>query len=180
MSIITFKPLSKSHLDLLLTWLETSHVKAWWDQDVKWTMKLVEEKYGHYIKGYKKLQGKEKIIKKRMWAFTIFFEEIPIGYIQYYNVHDFPREQGDDISELPISCAGLDWYIGEVEFTGKGIGTKALSDFLHQYVFPSFKNVFVDPDTANVGAIRVYAKTGFAVVKKVNHGKITWMLCERD
>jgi aminoglycoside 6'-N-acetyltransferase len=113
-------------------------------------------------------------------GFYHFFEEIPIGYIQYYNVHDFPREQGDDISELPISCAGLDWYIGEVEFTGKGIGTKALRDFLHQYVFPSFKNVFVDPDTANVGAIRVYAKTGFAVVKKVNHGKITWMLCERD
>ena len=104
MSNITFKPLSKSHLDLLLAWLETPHVKAWWEQDVKWTMKLIEEKYGHYIKGYKKLQGKEKIIKKRMWAFTIFFEEIPIGYIQYYNVHDFPREQGDDTGAFVASA----------------------------------------------------------------------------
>ena len=60
MTNITFKPLSKSHLDLLLKWLETFHVKAWWDQDVKWTMKLVEEKYGHYIKGNKKLGFEEK------------------------------------------------------------------------------------------------------------------------
>ncbi len=81
MSNITFKPLTKSHLDLLLKWLKTPHVKAWWDQDVQWTMKLIEEKYGHYIKGYKKLKLEGKIIKKLMWAFVIFFEEMPIGYI---------------------------------------------------------------------------------------------------
>ena len=112
-------------------------------------------------------------------GFCYFFEEMPIGYIQYYNVHDFPREPGYDISELPTSCAGVDWYIGEVEFTGKGIGTKVLSDFLNQRVFSSFEHVFVDPDTANTGAIRVYTKTGFTVVKKVNDGKITWMLCKK-
>jgi len=179
MSKITFKPLTKSHLDLLLKWLETPHVKAWWDQDVQWTMKLIKEKYGHYIKGYKKLKLEGKIIKKLMWAFIIFFEEMPIGYIQYYNVHDFPREQGYDISELPTSCASVDWYIGEVEFTGKGIGTQALSYFLNQHVFPTFEYVFVDPDTANTGAIRVYTKIGFTVIKKVNDGKITWMLCEK-
>ena len=87
MSKITFKPLTKSHLDLLLKWLETPHVKAWWDQDVQWTMKLIKEKYGHYIKGYKKLKLEGKIIKKLMWAFIIFFEEMPIGYIQYYTNH---------------------------------------------------------------------------------------------
>lgn len=177
MSKITFKPLTKSHLDLLLKWLETPHVKGWWDQDVQWTMKLIKEKYGHYIKGYKKLKLEGKIIKKLMWAFIIFFEEMPIGYIQYYNVHDFPREQGYDISELPTSCASVDWYIGEVEFTGKGIGTQALSYFLNQHVFPTFEYVFVDPDTASTGAIRVYTKIGFTVIKKVNDGKITWMLC---
>jgi len=142
-------------------------------------MRLVEDKYGHYIKGYKKLQDKEKIIKKPMWAFIIFFKEVPIGYIQYYNVHDFPREQGYDFSELPRCCASVDWYIGEVECIGKGTGTKVLSYFLNQHVFPFFEYVFVDPDTANTRAIRVYTKTGFTVIKKVNGGKITWMLCEK-
>ncbi len=66
-----------------------------------------------------------------------------------------------------------------MEFTGKGIGTKVLSDFLNQHVFPTFKYVFVDPDTANTRAIRVYTKTGFTVIKKVNDGKITWMLCKK-
>jgi len=30
----TFQPLAISHFPLLLQWLETPHVKAWWDQDV--------------------------------------------------------------------------------------------------------------------------------------------------
>jgi len=47
---IVFEPLVKSHFSLLLTWLETPHVKAWWDQDVRWTKELIAEKYGSYTK----------------------------------------------------------------------------------------------------------------------------------
>ena len=50
---ITFTSLTESHFPLLLKWLETTHVKLWWDQDVKWTPELIQEKYGSYVKGYK-------------------------------------------------------------------------------------------------------------------------------
>jgi aminoglycoside 6'-N-acetyltransferase len=172
---IAFIPLAQSHFPLLLKWLETPHVKAWWDKDVTWTFELIEEKYGHYVKGYKRLKLKGQVIEKPVHAFIIALNDTPIGYIQYYNKHDFSPEQDYETTELPASCAALDWHIGEVAFIGKGIGSKALSLFLDHHVFPSFNCVFVDPDTANQTAIRVYEKAGFTVKKLVNQRKITWM-----
>lgn len=176
--MITFTPLTPVHFSLLLKWLELAHVKAWWDQDVHWTPDLIREKYVPYTAGYKRLILSDRVITKPMHAFIILCEGLPIGYIQYYNVHDFPREQEYDTADLPESCAAIDWYIGELERVGKGIGPKALSLFLDKEVFPHFKTVFVDPDTSNGHAIRAYEKAEFKVIKQVQDGTITWMLGE--
>lgn len=60
---ITFTPLAESNFPLLQKWLETPHVKAWWDQDVKWTPELIQEKYRDYVEGYKIENGIAKTIK---------------------------------------------------------------------------------------------------------------------
>jgi aminoglycoside 6'-N-acetyltransferase len=86
---ITFKPLHESHFPLLLKWLETQHVKKWWDQDVTYTMELVRKKYSSYIKGYKLVDGQQKPIQ----AFIIHNNQNPVGYIQIYNAYDFPRSK---------------------------------------------------------------------------------------
>jgi aminoglycoside 6'-N-acetyltransferase len=78
--------------------------------------------------------------------------------------------------ELPESCAAIDWYIGELEFIGRGIGPRALELFLDTYVFPNFDTVFVDPDTANTSAIRAYEKIGFTTISKTDDEKVTLML----
>nr|WP_246484084.1 GNAT family N-acetyltransferase [Wolbachia endosymbiont of Rhagoletis cerasi] len=103
-----------------------------------------------------------------MHAFIINCDGVDIGYIQYYNKHDFPPEQGYDTSELPESCAAIDWYIGELDYVGKGIGPQALNIFLNEFVFKVSENAFVDPDTANVRAIRVYEKVGFKKIRESN------------
>lgn len=69
---ITFKSLSTNHLPLLLKWLETPHVKAWWYRDVKWTPKLIEEKFASYIEGYKIEDG-----------------------VRWYHFDDIPYEKSD-------------------------------------------------------------------------------------
>lgn len=176
---ITFEPLTESHFPLLLKWLETPHVKAWWDQDVKWTPELIREKYGNYVKGNKSLKLPDQAIDKPVNAFIMAVDDTPIGYIQTYNPHDFPAEPGYD-SDLPASCAGLDWYIGELEFTSKGIGTAALLQFMEEYVFPTYELVIVDPETANTAAIRVYEKAGFKIKKLVKKGAVTMMLKEQS
>lgn len=177
---ITFTTISTSHFPLLLKWLETPHVKAWWDQNTHWTKELIEQKYGNYVHGFKRLTLEDKIIEKPMHAYIILYEQMPIGYIQYYNKHDFPPEQGYQTTELPKNCAAIDWYIGEADFIGKGIGSKALALFLDNYVFSKFENVFVDPETANIGAIKAYEKAGFKEIKKVKNGTIIWMIKEKS
>lgn len=163
---LTFDPLNSSHYPLLLKWLKTLHVKTWWDDHIIWTLELIEKKYSSYVAG-------NNLIK----AYVIFMKDKPIGYIQYYNKHDFPREH-DYAIELPISCAAIDWYIGEPDFVGRGIGTAALELFLDKYVFVTFENVFVDPDTPNVAAIRAYEKAGFKRIPQIHSGEITLMIKE--
>ncbi len=109
-----------------------------------------------------------QIIEKPMYAFIINCDAVDIGYIQYYNRQDFPPEQGYDTSELPESCAAIDWYIGELNYVGKGVGSQALNIFLNKFVFKVYENAFVDPGIANVCAIRVYEKVGFKKIMESN------------
>ncbi|MCC2646794.1 MAG: hypothetical protein K0R02_859 [Rickettsiaceae bacterium] len=187
---ISFLPLQREHLPLLLKWLETPHVKAWWpvdqsfsegrDHDVAWTPELIEEKYESYISGYKILKLDSKVITKPIHAYIICINGIEAGYIQFYNAHDFPREQGYETNELPQNCASIDVYIGEAEFIGKGFGPKSIEQFTNEYIFPKYDYVFVDPDTKNYGAIIAYEKCGFKIIKHVNNGEVTWMVKGRD
>jgi hypothetical protein len=75
---ISFESLHESHFPLLLKWLETPHVKKWWDQDMRYTLDLVREKYSSYVKGYKLVDGQQKPIQ----GFIIHNNQNPIGYIQ--------------------------------------------------------------------------------------------------
>ena len=161
---LKFISLASDHFPLLLKWLETPHVKIWWDSQLEWTPELIKKKYEPYLNG-----------SNLMDAYVFSVENNPIGYIQYYNKHDFPREH-DYAMELPESCAAIDWYIGEPEFIGRGIGPKALELFLDKHVFTNFDTVFVDPDTANTSAIRAYEKIGFTTISKTNDEKVTLML----
>src|SRR3990167_4443213 len=131
---ITFQPLQESHFPLLLKWLKTPHVKAWWDPDVKWTLELIKEKFGSYVQGYKLEQG----VKKPFQAYVICMDDVPMGYIQLYNAHDFPRNYPDGLEELPASLAALDIFIGEEAFLGKGLGSRIMKQFLAEYVDPYY------------------------------------------
>lgn len=167
---ITFKPLQRDHLLLLLCWLEKPHVKAWWDPDIQWTMELVWEKYGSYVEGYK-LEGG---IEKPMAAYIACLDEIPVAYIQLYNAHDYPREDGASLDDLPESLAAIDIFMGEEAYVGKGYDSAIMRQFLEEFVDPKFEACFVDPDQDNTQAIRAYEKAGFMGGK--THGDSIWMI----
>lgn len=173
---MTFLPLQEKHFPLLLKWLETPHVKAWWDQDVHWTLALIEDKYGKYVKGFKRLTLPTEVIEKPMHAFIMCVDGVEVGYIQYYNAYDFPREQGYELKGLPSSLASIDVFIGEESYIGKGYGLLLMEAFLNEHVFKFFNAVFVDPETANLQAIRAYEKVGFHQVSTIKEGSITWMV----
>ena len=171
-SSIHFTPLQADHFPLLLQWLETPHVKAWWDQDIHWTSNLIKEKYESYVQGNKE----EKGIKKPLQAYIIYIADVPIGYIQFYNAYDFMRENGFLPEGLPKSLGGLDFYIGDPDFIGKGLSHLILNKFLEDIAKNTFDACFVDPDHSNQRAIHAYEKAGFLLLNMPLEGSDLWMI----
>lgn len=169
---IDFKPLTQSDFPLLLKWLETLHVKQWWDSNIKWTAELIAEKYSSYVENYKKVIIDNKIVKKPIYAFIIIHNGIPIGYIQHYNIYDFIEDFSFlSVDSLPKSCASLDFYIGNINFIGKKLGHVIVMEFYRRYIFPTFNHIILTVDSKNIIAIRTYGKAGFKILKEEFSGK---------
>lgn len=173
-----FRSLQISYFPLLLKWLNSPHLARMWNEGKNWSMKDVKEKYLSYTKGYKE----ETHLKKPIYGFIIELQNKPVGYIQYYNAYDFPRETGplSRYMGLPSSLAAIDLYIGEPEYLGKGYGPLIIKKFLDLYVWPKFDACFVDPDLDNKVAIRAYEKVGFRTIKTFVTEKVFWMLLEKS
>lgn len=168
--ILSFTPLEEQHFPLLCKWLQTPHVKKWWDSHISWNMEKVQEKYDSYTQGFKM----ENKVRKAIYPYIILCDETPIGYIQFYDAYDFVREV--PLKNLPPSLAALDFYIGEESYLGKGLGAKILLQFIKQYLKKKFQYVFVDPDINNYAAIKTYENAGFCKVENTANNKFIWML----
>lgn len=169
---ISFASLQYDDFPLLHQWMNTPHVKKWWDEDKDWTLEDIQRKYDTYVKEYKILGD----LKAPIHGFVINVDNKPIGYIQYYNAYDFPREQGYSLETLPSSLASIDLYIGSPDFIGKGLGPKIIEQFLVEYIWPNFEECLVDPNLSNLAAIKAYQKAGFVEVKKIEKADTVLML----
>jgi RimJ/RimL family protein N-acetyltransferase len=165
---ISFEPLSQSHFSLLLKWLKTPHVKLRWDQDIIYTEESIREKYLERTQGYK-LENDET---KAIHSYIIYVNNKPIGYIQIYNAYDFTRKI--PLVDLPKSLGSIDFYIGNIDYIGKGIGVEVLKVFDYQ----GYKNILVDPDMNNIAAIKTYERVGFKKIKEYKESNEILMLKE--
>lgn len=168
---IIFEPLNESHFSLLLKWLESTHVKKWWDCDVVYTLDLVKEKYQSYVKGYKEIDGINKPIK----AYIIFLDQTPIGYSQLYNAYNFPRSKV--LMGLPKNLGAFDIFIGEEKYLGQSLGSRVIEQFLNLYA-QDYPYIFVDPDLDNIAAIKAYKKADFHQLSQEQETHEIWMLRE--
>lgn len=109
LNLIDFRRLTISDLDYMFKWLNSNFVAEWYGKR-KWTFKEVEEKYLPYINNDKPTQG-----------YLIIYDITPIGYIQTYKIHDYQDYAG--FVDVDENAAGLDLFIGELEYIHKGLGT---------------------------------------------------------
>jgi len=171
---ITFTPLAESHFPLLLKWLETPHVKKWWDQDVTYALDLVQEKFGKHTHGI----TLSKNSNNKTYAYIICFNKEMIGYVQVYNAHDFTHENGLDLSAISGSICGVDLFIGDSKFLHRGWGARILNEFERQILTSHFDWCLIDPATNNLSAIKAFAKAGFKVFEQFQTKSTTWMIKE--
>jgi RimJ/RimL family protein N-acetyltransferase len=150
-SVIEFNVLQEGDIQQLFIWSQQEHVAAWWHDSRNWNV--------FYKKYYERLTS--DIVR----GFIIVIEQIPVGYIQYYRANT--SEQYWCESE-PDTTVGIDLYIGEPEYVGRGFGTKVVRAFC-QKLFDEYdvKKIVVDPDERNERSIRLFERVGFVPVMTI-------------
>lgn len=116
-----------------------------------WTQDEVMTKLKPYING-----------EKPVHAFIALLNEKPIGYIQYYQVSDFPWPSVNIPEEILSMAAGLDLFIGEENLLKQGLGRRIIQTFLDAKIWPHYEFCVVDPHVNNAAAIQCYEKLSFS------------------
>lgn len=128
-------------------WVNTEHVARWWDD--RRTTEQVAAHYGPAIRGEK---------PTRLWIWEVNGRSV--GFAQDYRIADHP--------EFALLCGrpdavGFDYLVGELAFTGRGLGTSLLWVFLRDIVAPAYPDcgeLYAAPDHRNLASRRVLAKVG--------------------
>lgn len=141
---ISLRPIKIEDFELLNRWQALPHVKTVWGNA------QYEEPYEQYV-----FRTADDSVKQ----FMIEIDGTPIGYFQYY----WASKVGDGWWEgFDPATVGLDFYIGEPEWLGKGIGLKVI-DCAKQMLFqdPKIMRIIADPSPSNGKIIRLLRKAGF-------------------
>lgn len=138
----TFRLVEMDDLPLLARWRAAEHVREWWGDpaDLEAEYLSPEEPVHHYV---------------------VLLDGAPIGLIEHYHWRDHP----DDARVIGASPDedGIDYFLGERELVGRGLGPAMLSTFLAQgpATDPSISGVRLDVSEANRRSWRCLEKIGF-------------------
>lgn len=152
---IGFIPVEPAHYPLLCAWLEAPHMREWWGDP--------EEELG-FIRDM--VEGRDTTR-----PFLIALDGAPVGYIQYWFIGHHQNEQWVKdhpwLMELPSDTVGIDLSIGDAAMLSQGIGSAALAAFAAMLRKLGHETIIIDPDPANVRAVRAYRKAGFLPVPEL-------------
>ena len=143
----------------LAAWLAAPHVAKWWQSPA--TIEYVEEHYGPSVDGLDPTEH-----------FIIEADGQPIGMVQRYLLDDYPAWA----NAVGIgAAAGIDYLIGEVEFTGKGLGSRVIEQFAEGVLgrYPGVTAIVAAPQQANDASWRALERAGFDRVGRANWSQTT-------
>jgi chloramphenicol 3-O phosphotransferase len=152
---VVFEPLNEKHFALICNWFNKSHIQAFYSLR-SWTMEEVNQKLTPYLHE-----------KKGIKSYVIYFQKQPIGYIQSYPVKHHLWENLDLPQNIIQDAAGIDLFIGEENFLGKGLGTIIVNSFLETHIWPFYSFCLADPDVRNEPSIRMFLKCKFEKLKHI-------------
>jgi RimJ/RimL family protein N-acetyltransferase len=163
--IIAFKPINHSDFEQLDAWIRVPHVAKWWYPDIlpwnEFVTKYTQNLDSSDIEGY-----------------LILIDDRSVGYIQGYHGAELPDEEG---VSPPVGTWGMDLYIADTHYLGKGFGPKILNVFMEKLQKEhTIKKFIIDPHVDNKIAIRTYEKVGFKAIKEADqsYGKV--LIMEKD
>ena len=154
MGLVSFRALARSDFPLLQQWLSEPHIDTWWHEPLD--LPRLEQKYGPRIDGTEPTH-----------VFIIERADRPIGWIQWYRWSDYPEHAAQ--LEAEPEAAGIDLSIGEPSSIGKGLGSKAIPEFVLNVVSAAsgITAVVTDPEEQNGRSCGAFEKAGFIPIRTV-------------
>ncbi len=137
-----FRLLRREDLPLLTRWRGAEHVSRWWGEPGD----LAAEYFSH---------------GEPVRYHLALLEDQPAGVIEHYHWADHAAE-AEPIGAAPDED-GVDYFLGEEELMGHGLGGVMLTAFIAEQVFadPGVRGVRVDVAEANRRSWRCLEKLGF-------------------
>ncbi|GGC37533.1 hypothetical protein GCM10010974_19940 [Brevibacterium sediminis] len=113
-----FRRTTRADFPLLARWLGSPRVARFWNHET--TPEAIERDFGGSIDGI-----------EPSFDFIVEDAGVPVGFIQRSAIWDYADEQRELIAlaEAPPDALTIDYFIGEVTATGKGIGTRMIREF---------------------------------------------------
>ena len=151
---ITFEPLRETDLPTLAAWLARPRVETWWREPSDLTS--VAARYRPLLNGLDPTEG-----------FLVLLDGRPIGFAQRYRIDDDLDWSFAVASALGDSSGvGIDYLIGEVEFTGRGFGRIMISAFVAGCWrrYPEAGRLVVSVQQGNIASYKALEACGFARV----------------
>ena len=151
MDAFDFEPLGLDDLPLLAAWLARPHVGRWWREPSD--LAAVSRRYGPLVEETDPTE-----------AFIVHLQDRKIGYVQRYLIADDPdwsqalRAALDDVGDI-----GIDYFIGEPDLIGIGVGRRMISQFADACWIrhPSAEQITVVLQQENVASWRALEAAGF-------------------
>ncbi|HUP97144.1 MAG TPA: GNAT family N-acetyltransferase [Usitatibacter sp.] len=146
---IAFRSLSVDDMQSLFLWLLRPHVAKWYAPAPS-TFAEVVAKYGPRTQ-------RESPVR----AYVILIDGREAGYIQSYPIGLFPEYAAVLGGEAGV--VGIDLFIGDENFLGWGLGSRAVRHFVDEMVFsrPDATACLAGPVEGNIASIRAFEKAGF-------------------
>jgi aminoglycoside 6'-N-acetyltransferase len=137
----SFRPVTPDDLAIIAGWLAEPHVAEWWDDPDEEIAAI-----------------REHIDSISVEPLIIELDGRPIGYLQSYDPH---LEDDHPYRDQPFGTLGIDLSIGDPDLVGIGHGSAIVRQFVEELFAEGTPRVIIDPDPANLRAIRAYEKAGF-------------------
>lgn len=152
---ISFRPLTLDDMPQMSAWLSDPVVSEWYGEGEA-SIEHLNEKYAPGINNREPTRG-----------FICLINEVDVGYIQAVPIDGYPEYQVQ--LQLEPGAIGIDIFLGDERYRGRGIGSEILRTFTERIVFGQLRASFavIGPDPANTRAVRSYEKAGFSWLKTV-------------
>lgn len=131
---------------MIAGWLRQPHAVQWWGDADKALAEI-----------------REHIDSVSVEPLIVELDGKPIAYLQSYDPH---LEDDHPYADQPFGTLGIDLTIGPPELVGIGHGSAIVRQFVEELFEEGVPRVVIDPDPANIRAIRAYEKAGFRAVDR--------------